>query len=128
MLYFVLALGIFDLMWVFVQVIDVGLTQTLPNHDRFNCYKNSIRHIILHPFHSIFYTCGVYLTILLTIIRYIAVCQQNLSRKIISRSKIKIYIVCVLIFSVIWNIPTWFDSEANVAGLCKVKAEQFISL
>ena len=66
---------------------------------------------MLHPLISISFTCGVYLTILLTIIRYIAVCQQNIARTIITKKMIRIYIACVILLSLVWNFPTWFESK-----------------
>ena len=116
------ALSSFDSLWVLVQIIDIGFSQTLPNHDKFNCGKESFRYVLLFPCYSIFYTCGVYLTILLTIIRYITICHQNISQKVISSYKMKIYIGCIIVFSLVRNIPAWFasSSEANKREACQV--------
>ena len=53
------------------------------------------------------YICSIYLTILLTIERYIAICHQS-KAYLISKSKTKRYIVCVVFFSLIWNFPKCF--------------------
>merc|ERR1711902_255892 len=64
----------------------------------------------LDQFSGIFYTASIYCTILLTVVRYIAICHFHKDH-LIKKSKIKIYLVCVFLFSLIWNIPKWFNPK-----------------
>ena len=59
---------------------------------------------------AFFYTCSVYITVLLTVVRYIAVCHHDKTH-LITRKKIKAYIGIVMIFSLIWNVPRFFAYE-----------------
>ena len=60
------------------------------------------------PMAGILYTCSVYCTLLLTVVRYIAVCHRT-KNNWIKKLKIKIYIGCVIVFALIWNFPKWFQ-------------------
>ena len=59
------------------------------------------------PFRYIFYSCSEYLTVLLTLNRYIVVCQPKFSQHMESLKKTKIFIGCVIFFSFMLNFPVF---------------------
>ena len=97
-------------MFVFVQVIDIGLVETLSSNDLNEVLRKALP--LLNPIQVFFYTCSVYVTILLTVVRYIAVCHHNKTH-LITRKKIKAYIGIVMFFSLIWNVPRFFAYEGQ---------------
>ena len=97
-------------MFVFIKVIDFGLVETLSSNDLNEALRKALP--LLHPIEAFFYTCSVYVTILLTVVRYIAVCHHNKTH-LITRKKIKAYIGIVMFFSLIWNVPRFFAYEGQ---------------
>ena len=101
-------------MFVFVQVIDIGLVETLSSNDLNEVLRKAVP--LLSPIQAFFYTCSIYITILLTVVRYIAVCHHNKTH-LITRKKIKAYIGIVMFFSLIWNVPRFFAYEGQHGSL-----------
>ena len=102
--FFILVLGTFDSLWLFLQLIRWGVPSTLQD---LNAHRSlGPAEFFLQPLQANFFTCGIYLTILLTMVRYIAISQKYSS--VIEKRKVKIYIACVIFFSFIWNFPKWF--------------------
>ena len=62
---------------------------------------------IMIPFRYIFYSCSEYLTVLLTLNRYIVMCQPKFSHHMESLKKTKIFIGCVIFFSLLLNFPVF---------------------
>ena len=84
-------LAIFDSLFVFVQVINIGFVETLSSNE-LNKFLTKVAPL-LGPMQAFFYTCSVYMTVLLTVVRYIAVCHLMPSKiHLITRRKIKAYI------------------------------------
>ena len=110
-------------MFVFIQVINIGFVETLSSND-LNIFLTKVAPF-LGPMQAFFYTCSVYITILLTVVRYIAVCHHN-KPHLITRKKIKAYIGIVMIFSLIWNVPRFFAYEGQHGSVSKFgKSESF---
>ena len=62
---------------------------------------------IMIPLRYIFYNCSEYLTVLLTLNRYIVMCQPKFSHHMESLKTTKILIGCVILFSFMINIPVF---------------------
>ena len=62
---------------------------------------------IMIPLRYIFYSCSAYLTVLLTLNRYIVLCQPKFSHHMESLKKTKIFIGCVIFFSLMLNFPVF---------------------
>ena len=62
---------------------------------------------IMIPLRYIFYSCSAYLTVLLTLNRYIVLCQPKFSHHMESLKKTKIFIGCVIFFSFLLNFPVF---------------------
>ena len=69
---------------------------------------------ILYPINWISYSSGIYLTVLLTLERYYAVC---IIRGTPNLKKTKIVIVCVCIFAILYNLPHFFEETWDSEGI-----------
>ena len=69
---------------------------------------------ILYPINWISYSTGIYMTVLLTLERYYAVC---ILRGTPNLKKTKIVILCVCIFAMLYNLPHFFEEKWNSEGI-----------
>ena len=74
---------------------------------------------IVYPFGHTAYMASMYLTVLLTLVRYLAVCWK----KKFSIKETKILMVSVFLFVIIYNLPKWmiFKWETNQNGATELK-------
>uniref|UniRef100_A0AC34R2Y0 G-protein coupled receptors family 1 profile domain-containing protein n=1 Tax=Panagrolaimus sp. JU765 TaxID=591449 RepID=A0AC34R2Y0_9BILA len=63
----------------------------------------------LYPFALTAHTGSVYLTILVSVHRYLGVCHPFLIRRISSKAMVKSAIFSAVVFSVIFNLPRFFE-------------------
>ena len=69
---------------------------------------------VRYPINWISYSAGIYLTVLLTLERYYAVC---ILRGIPNLKKTKIVIACVCIFAMLYNFPHFFEEKWDTEGI-----------
>lgn len=89
-----IALAIFDTLFLVDQFISVGLQE----------YGTDKAKPVWYPIKGFAYVCSIYLTVFLSVERYINVCLM--------KSIQKTYIIgigAVVLFSVIWNFPKCFE-------------------
>ena len=72
---------------------------------------------ILYPINWISYSSGIYLTVLLTLERYYAVC---ILRGTPNLKKTKIVILCVCIFAILYNFPHFFEEKWDSKGIYRI--------
>ena len=74
---------------------------------------------INYPFGHTSYMCSMYLTVLLTLVRYLAVCWK----KQFSIKETKILMASVFLFVIIYNLPKWmiYKWETNQNGATESK-------
>ena len=74
---------------------------------------------INYPFGHTSYMCSMYLTVLLTLLRYMAVCWK----KQLSIKETKILMVSVFLFVIIYNLPKWmiYKWETSQNGTTELK-------
>ena len=74
---------------------------------------------INYPFGHTAYMCSMYLTVLLTLVRYLAVCWK----KQLSIKETKILMVSVFLFVIIYNLPKWmiYKWETSQNGTTELK-------
>ena len=74
---------------------------------------------INYPFGHTAYMCSMYLTVLLTLLRYMAVCWK----KQLSIKETKILMVSVFLFVIIYNLPNWmiYKWETSQNGTTELK-------
>ena len=74
---------------------------------------------IMYPFAHTAYMASMYLTVLLTLVRYLAICRK----KKFSIKDTKILMGSVFLFVIIYNLPKWmiFKWETNQNGATELK-------
>ena len=67
---------------------------------------------------------SMYLTVLLTLVRYLAVCRK----KNVTIKKIKVSMACIFLLAIIYNLPKWmtFRWETNDDGVRELKTSKFV--
>ena len=83
----------------------------------------AIRYPIMYPFGYTTYMCSMYLTVLLTWVRYLAVCRKrNFTFK-----ETKISMASIFFLAIIYNLPKWmmFRWETNQYGVSEIKITKF---
>ncbi|XP_069183263.1 LOW QUALITY PROTEIN: FMRFamide receptor [Procambarus clarkii] len=68
-------------------------------------------------------TGSVYLTVTVTVERYIAVCRPLRARSLCTYGRAKIYVISVALFSVLYNIPRFWEVSYKE---CNVKEAEFV--
>ena len=96
-------------------VISYGLTKIIDNNFEISWPLKQASESFFDQMSGILYTCSVYCTLLLTVVRYIAVCHRT-KNNWIKKLKIKIYIGCIIVFALIWNFPKWFPRDKSEVG------------
>ena len=96
-------------------VISYGLTKIIDGNFEFYWPLKQASDAFFDQMAGILYTCSVYCTLLLTVVRYIAVCHRT-KKNWIKKLKIIIYIGCVITFALIWNFPKWFPHGKSEVG------------
>ena len=79
----------------------------------------AIRYQIMYPIGYTTYMCSMYLTVLLTLVRYLAVCRK----KHFTITETKISMASIFLLVIIYNIPKWmmFRWETNPNGVRELK-------
>ena len=83
---------------------------------------SDIKYQIMYPFGYTAYMGSVYLTVLLTLVRYLAVCRK----KNVTIKKIEISMASIFLLVIIYNLPKWmaFRWETNL-GVKELKITKF---
>ena len=86
--------------------------------------------LVVYPIGMIAQTGSVGCTICVTIERYVAVCLPLKARFLCTYGRAKIYVICISIFAILYNIPRFFevtsqtyyikDTEDNITSVRKV--------
>ena len=97
-----LVIGVVDTLYVTSQLITMGIKEAANDINVSKIFKNA--EPITEGMEGFFYISSIYLTVLLTFERFIAICHQD-KLSWITRGKTKIYIVCIILCSLLWNIP-----------------------
>ena len=79
--------------------------------DAWKIPSSDIKYQIVYPLGHIAYMGSMYLTVLLTLVRYLAVCRK----KNVTIKKIKILMASIFLLAIIYNLPKWmsFRWETN---------------
>lgn len=78
--------------------------------DYLDCGYKFLVHVIFFPWASVSQTATVWLTVLVGLNRYVAVCRPYQSAKSSSVHQSKIQLGIVLTFSLLYNIPKFFET------------------
>ena len=105
-----LAIGITDTLFLVAKIISVGLKEAAGAGGLYDALDLTLP--ITHPLQGFAYICSIYLLILLTFERFIAIYCANSEKhshwKADMEAKTKTFIGIVILFSLIWNLPKFF--------------------
>ena len=87
-----------------------GMTALLSNHEAMKNFDRDMSHIVA-PILSIIYTTSISISISLSIERYMFFCHMHFYITLITYKKIIIWIITLIIFSIIVNIPIFLDLD-----------------
>lgn len=68
----------------------------------------------VYPLGLIAQTGSVYLTVTVTVERYVAVCRPLRARSLCTYGRAKMYVLCVVLFSVLYNLPRFWEVTYKV--------------
>ena len=91
--------------------------------DEWKIPSPDIKYLFMFPFGCTAYFGSMYLTVLLTLVRYLAVCKK----KHFTVQETKISMASILLLVIIYNLPKWmmFRWETNQYGVSKIKITKF---
>ena len=84
------------------------------NNDRIITWLHEISPIVtvaIYPVGMVAQTASIYLTVVVTVERYVAVCWPLKARFICTRTRTKVAILLVCIFSIAYNIPRFMEYD-----------------
>jgi len=104
-----LVLAIYDILYIFINIIIFGLPNIFASVEEGSIYKNAVP--ILLPIAQIGLTGSIYLTVAITIERYFTVCHPYF---MFSKSwPSVVYILPIVVFSVLYNLPKFLELQVN---------------
>ena len=91
--------------------------------DAWKIPSSDIKYQIVYPLGHIAYMGSMYLTVLLTLVRYLAVCRK----KNVTIKKIKILMASIFLLAIIYNLPKWMTFRwETINGVRKLKIAKFV--
>ena len=91
--------------------------------DAWKIPSSDIKYQIVYPLGHIAYMGSMYLTVLLTLVRYLAVCRK----KNVTIEKIKILMAFIFLLVIIYNLPKWMTFRwETINGVRELKIAKFV--
>ncbi|XP_022919628.2 FMRFamide receptor [Onthophagus taurus] len=127
--YLLIGLARIDTVLIITSILIFGLVGIYPYTGcLFNYFFVVMPHIApyLFPIATVAQTASVYLTVTVSFDRYIAVCKPLRARSLCTYGRARIYVICIVIFSILYNLPKLWESqirsdfheEANMTVYC----------
>ncbi|XP_030763747.1 FMRFamide receptor [Sitophilus oryzae] len=116
--YLLIGLARIDTVLIITSVLLFGLPGIYPySGSLFNYYFKVYPHIapVVYPLATVMQTASVYLTMTVSLERYVAVCHPLRARSLCTYGRARIYVIGIVVFSTIYNIPRLWEG--------KIKAE-----
>lgn len=107
-----IGLACYDLLLLVTAILSFGLTAIYPHSGRMIGYYFNIRpflSLVVYPLSLIAQMGSVYMTMFVSLERYIAVCFPLKARSWCTKKHAKFCIICIAIFSVLYNFPKFFE-------------------
>ena len=114
--FILIALASSDLVLIVTAVLLFGLTTVYPYNGRLMNYYYIVQPNIArlaYPVATIAQTITIYMTFLISLERYIAVCHPLKARVLCSHQHTKSSILFVVVLSIIYNFPKFFEIVLN---------------
>ncbi|KAE9553475.1 hypothetical protein FO519_003304 [Halicephalobus sp. NKZ332] len=110
--HFLLALSVSDLLLLIFNFFFLLFPVMVVNSDCFllhDLYPAVVRYS--YPLALTTQTCGVYLTVLVSVHRFLGVCHPFRTKRWVTRRPVQYAIISSIVFSVVINIPTWMELD-----------------
>lgn len=114
--FILMALATSDLLLIVTSILIFALTTVYPYTGYLIDYYFKAFPIITlaaFPLASICQTVSVYMTFLISFERYIAVCRPLRAKSFCTRRRAKLLIFMFVLFSVVYNLPRFFETSLN---------------
>lgn len=115
----------FDMIVTTTSVLMFGLPEISEYTQTMKWYGQGVYQRVtpfVFPLALIAQTGSVYLTVTVTVERYIAVCRPLRARSLCTYGRAKVYVLCVAFFSILYNLPRFWEVSYQE---CKVDGEVF---
>ncbi|KAG7168255.1 FMRFamide receptor-like [Homarus americanus] len=112
----------FDMIVTTTSVLMFGLPEICEYTHTMLWYSEGVYQRVtpfVFPLALVAQTGSVYLTVTVTVERYIAVCRPLRARYLCTYGRAKVYVISVALFSILYNIPRFWEvsnKECNVDG------------
>ena len=114
-LLFVLGLAFYDILCLISFILNAGLRFWLSPVP----YQYTVYYPVTWPIQQIAHTGNTLCTVLLCVERYMEICWQEKAQTWCTKGKTKIYLAFISLFSLFFNIPTFFELEWGAKGVVK---------
>ncbi|XP_064095013.1 FMRFamide receptor-like isoform X2 [Macrobrachium nipponense] len=106
-----LGLTTFDLLVIITSVLAFGLIEIGQYTNSISWYVNGLLEVfpIFFPLGIIARTGSIYLTVILTVERYVAVCLPFRFRSLVTYGRARILVIAASLFSVLYNLPRFWE-------------------
>nr|XP_053655706.1 FMRFamide receptor-like [Cherax quadricarinatus] len=121
-----MGLTTFDMIVTTTSILMFGLTEIGEYTKTITWYTEGVFQRVtpfVFPLALIAQTGSVYLTVTVTVERYIAVCRPLRARSLCTYGRAKIYVISVAFFSIIYNFPRFWEVSYEE---CYVMNERFV--
>ena len=101
------------------DLLNITSSFTIAIFDAWKIPTSDIKYQIVYPFGYTAYMGSMYWTVLLTLVRYLAVCRK----KNFTVKKTKISMVSIFLLVIMYNLPKWmiFRRETSPNGVTELK-------
>lgn len=128
--FILIALASSDLILIVTAILLFGLTTFYPFNGQLMDYYFIVQPTIAayaYPLAMIAQTISIYLTFLISLERYIAVCHPLKARSFCTHARTKFSIFIVVLFSIIYNFPKFFEIKLNEANVAEYGRFYYVS-
>lgn len=131
--YLLIGLARIDTALIITSILLFGLPGIYPYSGAlFTYYYNVYPHIapIVYPLATAVQTASVYLTLTVSLERFVAVCHPLRARSLCTYGRARIYVIAIIIFSILYNLPRLWEStiqsewsyEHNITIYCPLQS------
>ncbi|GLV43776.1 FMRFamide Receptor [Carabus blaptoides fortunei] len=110
--YLLIGLAKCDTILILTSILLFGLPGIYPYTGcLFTYYYNIYPHMvpILYPIATIAQTASVYLTMTVTLERFVAVCHPLRARSLCTYGRARIYVLAIAVFAILYNLPRFWE-------------------
>ncbi|CAH2004004.1 unnamed protein product [Acanthoscelides obtectus] len=114
--YLLIGLARIDTVLIVTSILLFGLPSVYPYSGLFFTYYYIVfPHIapLAYPLAMVSQTASVYLTVTISLERFVAVCFPLKAKSLCTYGRARIYVIAIVIFSVLYNVPRLFEGTVQ---------------